>query len=260
MAASENGSSDTPAAGRVPVLLLTAPLPEERGPSFRISQAWMVTFTDLVALLITFFVMLFAMSQVEERKWQNLTDALANNLDAVREVTVALPADEPDLEAVEPVPGVDLDYLATLLRQHMADEPSLDGGIVTRLADRLVISLPSDLLFAPGQVGLAEAGERATYALGGLLRNVNNRIEVAGHADPRAPRGRFVSNWELSLVRALAVAEMLRRAGYKGEVTTRGHGDSRFATLSPELGTARRQRLARRVDVIVHDDAGELEP
>jgi len=45
--------------------------------SQRSSQAWLVTFTDLVALMLTFFVMLFAMSKVEQRKWQNLTDALA---------------------------------------------------------------------------------------------------------------------------------------------------------------------------------------
>ena len=251
-------SSDAPAPDQPPVLVLTARLAVDQGRNSRISHAWMVTFTDLVALLITFFVMLFAMSQVEERKWQNLTEALADNLDAVREITVALPPDQPDLEAVEAVPGVDLDYLATLLRQNMEDEPSLDGGIVSRLADRLVISLPSDLLFASGQVDLEDRGERATYALGGLLRHVNNRIEVAGHADPRTPRGRFVSNWELSLARALAVAEMLRRAGYGGQAITRGHGDSRFAALSSEPDSARRQRLARRVHIIVHDDSGEL--
>ena len=242
-----------------PVLVLTDRLSGGAG-DHRISQSWMITFTDLVALLITFFVMLFAMSQVEERKWENLTRAFSDDLDVVREVTVALPPEDLGIEPVDSLPGVDLDYLATLLRQSMETEAELAGGFLVRLSDRLIITLPADLLFAPGRASLEDAGERAAHALGGLLRHIDNRIEVSGHADPRGTRGRYPSNWELSLERAIAVARMMREAGYQGEVTARGHGDSHFAQLSPALSEARRNRLARRVDVIVHDDAGRLDP
>lgn len=251
--------SDTRDSAARPILVLADRLPQAPGGP-RVSQAWMITFTDLVALLITFFVMLFAMSQVEERKWENLTRALSDNLDVVREVTVALPPEDLGIEPVETVPGVDLDYLATLLRQSMESEAELAGGFVTRLSDRLIISLPADLLFAPGRAGLETTGERSAYALGGLLRHIDNRIEVAGHADPQGTRGRYPSNWELSLDRAIAVARMLRKAGYQGEATARGHGDSHFAQLSPALSAERRNSLARRVDVIVHQDAGRLGP
>ena len=172
----------TPKAG--PSILLAGQPAGETGqdkPQGEVSgQAWLVTFTDLVALLITFFVMLFAMSQVEERKWQNLTDALARNLSLVREINVALPADDLDIETVELLPGTDLDYLALLIEQHMAGEPALAGGALRRLDDRLVISLPGGLLFAPDSATLTEEGARAAFVLTSLLRNLNNRIEVTG--------------------------------------------------------------------------------
>ena len=224
----------------------------------RSSQAWLVTFTDLVALLLTFFVMLFAMSKVEQRKWQNLTDALAQDLNAVREVPTALASEQLGIEGVRVLAGTDLDYLAALLNQNMAADPRLQQGVLGRLDDRLVIALPGDLLFASGSSSLAETGREAVAALGSLLRRLDNRIEVAGHADPRRPVGGYASNWDLSLTRALRVAEVLSQAGYRGPIQASGFGDSRFAALSRALAPARRLELARRVELIVHAHAEEL--
>ena len=223
-------------------------------------QAWMVSFTDLIALLLAFFVMLFAMSKVEQRKWQNLTDALSENLNAVREVPAALPTEQLGIDPVRQLAGTDLDYLAVLFSQNMAAESLLADGILTRLSDRIVIALPGDLLFAPGSSALAASGQDALAALGELLQHVSNRIEVTGYADPRKPAGDFVSNWDLSLARALRVAELLERFGYRGLVVARGFGDSRFAALSPRLDPGLRLALGRRVEVVVHHDSGELRP
>jgi len=226
--------------------------PLASGPS------WMLTFTDLVALMLTFFVMLFAMSKVEKREWENLTDALAPDLNAVSELSIALPTEQRDVDSVETLPSVDLDYLAALLKQDMVDDPLLSLGILRRLERRILIALPGDLLFAPGSTELAMTGRDALIGFVGLLRHVNNRIEVMGHADPRRPIGGFGSNWELSLARALRVAQMLREAGYRGQVVARGFGHSRFESLSPRLKPAQRLTLGRRVELVIHDDAGEL--
>jgi len=223
------------------------------------SQIWLLTFTDLVALLITFFVMLFAMSHVEERKWENLTQALSNNLNQVREVTVALPSEQLDIDSVETAPGVNLDYLASLLHQNMSEEATLADGLLRRLDDRLVLSLPGNLLFASGIAELGDDGSRAVRAVGQLLRHVDNRVEVIGSADPVPPGPDFPTNWELSLARAVSVARLLRDAGYAGEILTRGFGDARFPYISPDFVETRRRALARRVDVVIFDDAGEIE-
>lgn len=220
-------------------------------------SAWMLTFTDLVALMLTFFVMLFAMSKVEKREWENLTDALAPKLNVVSKLSIALPTESRDVDAVETLPSVDLNYLAALLKQDMADDPLLGLGILRRLERRVLIALPGDLLFAPGSTELATTGRQALTGFVGLLRHVNNRIEVMGHADPRQPIAGFASNWELSLARALRVAQVLRDSGYRGQVVARGFGHSRFESLSPRLRPAQRLTLGRRVELVIHDDAGE---
>lgn len=233
------------------------PRPAEQGSG---TQSWMITFADLVALLITFFVMLFAMSQVEQRKWQNLVNALSNRLDLVREIEVALPTENRDVESVQTLPGSNLDYLAALLEEHLAAEPLLGEALLQRRPDRLVISLPSLLLFPSGAADLDPEGERVVFALSNLLRNLNNRIEVTGSADPEAPSGAFKSNWVLSLVRATRVAKLLADAGYQRPIVTRGLGDSRFESLAPNLDQAQREALARRVDIAILDYSQELGP
>ena len=223
-------------------------------------STWLVTFTDLVALMITFFVLLFSMSQVEERKWQNLTNALSKKADLVREVTVALPTEQLDIDVVETEPGADLDYLASVLRRHMADDPLLAEGYVERRADRLIVSLPVDLRFANGNRGLSADATEAIRALGGLLANISNRIEVDGHARPGATAEGFDSPWSLSVARAMRVGVLLSESGYQNRIVVRGLGAARYGMLSPDLTEAQRRVLGRRIDIVIHEDAGERNP
>ncbi len=220
----------------------------------RAGTAWLLTFTDLVALMLTFFVMLFAMSKVEHRKWQNLSDALSDTLTTVHGPPAELPSQQLDIESAEAVAATDLDYLAALLQGNMAGDPLLEGAVLWRLEDRIVVALPGELLFSVGSTELAPPGRAALTALGGLLRHVTNRLEVTAYADPRPPGGGFASNWELSLARAIGVARLLEQAGAPGPIVARGLGDGRFAALSPRLGAERRLALGRRIELVVRGD------
>ena len=222
------------------------------------SQAWLITFTDLVALLLSFMVLLFAMSKVEQRKWQNLVDALTQGLDAVRESPAAVPTQPLGAEEVATLPGFDLDYLAALLKQNLAGDALLSEVVLIRLEGRLVLALPSSLLFDAGSVQPSPRAAEVLTALAGQLRYVGNKIEVAGHADPRPPAGALVSNWELSLARARNIAFLLKNAGHRGRVVARGYGHSRFDSLSPRLTDAQRLAIGRRVELVIHDYREEL--
>lgn len=217
------------------------------------SQAWMVTFADLVALLLTFFVLLFAMSRVETRDWQNLADALSQSLNQISESRIAVPDVDLDLERVQPVPGANLDYLSSVLRDQMAGDAVLSRAVLQRRDELLIISLPASLLFAPGAVEPAARAEDALFAICGILRNLENRIEIAGHADPTPAGARWPSNWNLSLGRALSVAARLQGNCYRKDVVALGFGDARFAELPQGLPAARRRALARRVDIVIHE-------
>jgi len=221
------------------------------------SQDWLLTFTDLSALMLTFFVLLFSMSTIKTTEWQNLVDALNPNLQSVQEIVVALPQSPKAAEAVQRVPGTDLGYLAAVLKEQMDADPQLNQVRVAHDGERLVISVPGDLLFAPGSIELGEAGGKAAFALGGVLRNLRNVIEIAGHADPQQTGADYPSNWELSLARAAVLSGMLSEVGYRGEILVRGYGEARYGEVDPTLPDDARMALARRVDIIVHAYAGE---
>jgi chemotaxis protein MotB len=223
------------------------------------ANAWMVTFTDLVALMLTFFVMIFAMSTVKVSDWQSLSDSLRRHLDSVAGQQVAAPSLRLDMPAPERTAGADLDYLAGLLRGQLRSTPALEQARVRLEGDRLYLSLPADLLFDSGRYALTQSAADAVFAIGGVLRNLSNAIEVVGHADPRPPKRRYASNWELSLLRAHAVADALLDAGVPAPLRARGHGDALFAQLSDRLPPERRRALARRVDLVIQATARDPE-
>ncbi len=221
------------------------------------SQAWLLTFTDLIALMITFFVMIFAMSTVKTSDWQSLSDSLRERLNTVFEPRPAAPMLRLDMPDSEVTPGADLDYVAQVLSAQLRESQALADSVVRREGDRVFLSMPADMLFATGAYALSESAARAVFNLGGVLRNFSNRIAVAGHADPRQPRRQYPSNWELSLLRAQSVAAALRAAGYDGPIIARGYGDAQYDALPETLPPEQRRALARRVDVMISRVARE---
>ena len=218
----------------------------------QIRRPWLVIFADLVSLLLTFFVMMFAMSTVEQAKWEAAVDSLSRSMNIDSPAVIRSVQPELTVPTVERPDAVNLDYLVSVLRGQFADSPLLSRGVIHRLADHLIISFPSDLLFGAGSAELSARAETALAALGGVLGNLSNKIDVSGHTDPSPIGSRaYPSNWELSLARARAVAAHLSRFGYQRDIGVFGYADTRFGDLSPRLAADQRETLARRVDVII---------
>ncbi|MBL4692317.1 MAG: OmpA family protein [Magnetovibrio sp.] len=220
-------------------------------------MAWMVTFTDLVSLMLTFFVLLFSMSSLQIDKWEKMTDNLSKTLNPSKVKTVASATAEFNIGTIFRRPATNLDYLSGVLTAGVLEDPLLAKSHVMLLEDRLVIALPGDLLFPPGKAEMPEEARAALFTLGGMLSNVSNQIGVNGHTDP-VPPGKsqgFSSNWELSMARAAAVANSLRRSGYTDDIFAYGYADSRFQQL-PNMDAVQRSAMGRRVDVIILSTVG----
>ena len=230
----------------------TAPeRPSGAGKPLITARAWMITFTDLAALLLAFFVLLFSMSTVRPDSWQNAVDSLSRTLSPTR-VDNAVPSAVPfNIGTTSPIRASNLDYLATVLREAMREDTLLSHGSVLRSEEQLVLVLPGDLLFESGRSELPASAVRSLAVLGGVLGNVENQIGIHGHTDPQPVRdGPYRSNWELSLARAATVADALRDAGYDRDIIAYGFADSRYHRL-PDIDEERRQALARRVDIVI---------
>lgn len=215
-------------------------------------RAWLVTFTDLICLLLTFFVMLYAMAEPDPGRYAAFVQSLPGTA-APRADGAAVPQAAFNTDALDREKAIDLGYLGRVFESQMSGSAELADVRMTRREDSIVLALPSDLLFAAGSADLSPAGKRAMFVLGGVAANLGNAVDVVGHADPTPPVSRWPSNWELSLARAQAVADALVRAGYQRDITVRGQGDAHFAETAPWLPQADRMELARRVDLIVRD-------
>jgi len=223
-----------------------------------VSRAWIVTFTDLVSLMLTFFVMLFAMSNVKVDRWEAMTDALSRTLSPNNGAVPATATAKFNVATVVRKAAINLDYLAGVLQETVVADQLLSQSRIVRLEDRLIIALPGDLLFQPGKAELSARARDALFSLGGVLRNLGNEIGVNGHTDPVPPVDSiYPSNWELSLARALSVAEALRHAGYPQDIVSYGFADSRFGEL-PDLPLDQRRALGRRVDIVILPYRGEF--
>jgi chemotaxis protein MotB len=201
-----------------------------------VSGAWMVTFTDLVALMLTFFVLLFSMSVVEQYKWQNLVRSLAGQLDSIQAHDKVKPAVAFQIAQDLPQPGTDLNYLAPVIEQQLAAEPALARGAVRLQAGQVVLSLPAGTFFDTGSRALAPRANAAVYALSRLLQTLGNRVEIHGHEPGGATDG---PAWDLSLARAAALADAVRERGYRSAIVARGYGSLRQDEASDGAGKDR---------------------
>jgi len=221
------------------------------------NTAWMLTFADLVSLMLTFFVLLYSMSSLQIDKWDAMTDTLTQTLNPNKVPTVAAATAEFNIGTIFRRSATNLDYLSGVIESGVVDDPILSKSRIMLLEDRLVIALPGDLLFPAGKASMPEEARTALFTLGGMLSNVSNQIGVNGHTDP-SPPGKglgFTSNWELSIARASVVANALRQSGYTDDIFAFGYADSRYQQL-PDLAQAQRSALGRRVDIVVFSTVG----
>lgn len=223
------------------------------------SVVWLTSFTDIMGLMLTFFVLLFAMSEIDRKE-------VAPNLDGqpLQEMSKfvgppdnAGPVDSISLNRMDFNKSLDLGYLKSVLESLSESTPILKK--VTIVPDeknkRLIVTLPHDLLFQQGQSQLTPEGLIAVKAMTGVLKHIRNGVEIVGHADPvKATKG-GASNWEISLARAVAVAGVLSAEGYPRNLPVKGYSSGLYEQFPKTMPEEQRLALSRRVDIIinVHD-------
>ncbi|MDE1148115.1 MAG: flagellar motor protein MotB [Azospirillaceae bacterium] len=236
---------------------LPAPLPGFLPALARVSappkRIWLISFTDFVCLMLSFFVMLYGMTEPDVQR-DRVLQALFGGA----------PTEQHGNGNLDRGRATDLGYLGRVLETQMGTDPALAAIRVTRAGDRLIAALPEEMLFAPGSTTLSSAGSAVLFALGGVVSNVANAVEVVGHTDPALiANSTYPSNWELSLARGRTIALALARAGYAEPITVRGQADDTGPQGAMQAGDKDARRRERRVDIVVREHAardGKAQP
>lgn len=246
---------------------------------------WMTTYSDLMSLLLTFFILLFSMSIVSEERFREVAESLrmaliGSSSDSILDDRGDAHGDldfddygdmseyeglDPDDLAVEESPS-DLNYVPETVLELFDTVNSyiLDEGLeadVTLSSDQegVYIDIQEAILFDSGSAGLKQKGRETLSQLAALFDLFDNEIIIEGYTDnvPMSSR-QFPSNWELSTGRALSVLRYLSEEYdiSPTRLSARGYGE--YRPIVPNDSDENRA-LNRRVNiVIVHEDREEV--
>ncbi len=211
---------------------------------------WMMSFADLLSLIFGFFVLLYSMTAVENNAWKNVSYSLAKRLNPNRTLAYNPSTEKLSFPKLLQPHAIDLEYLLSVVRDKINEAPPLAELIkLSLLEDRLVISLPADKVFVPGEVNPTQEGARLLSLIGNALLTIGNRVEVYGNTVlGHIKTSAFPSHWELSTSRALVAAQVLRNSGYEYKIDA--FGRSVYAEPDPTSGESR-ALSSQRLEIVI---------
>lgn len=230
------------------------------------SYLWLVSFTDVMALMLTFFVLLFSMSEPKTQDWAGITTAMYDQFNQHKGGKLEKGKEDViNIDKINFSKALNLSYVEALLESEIRDNERLNGVTISNRKRFLSITIPSSLIFEGVEPDITDDGRRKLYAMAGLLSRIKNRVEVVGYSSPSESN----VSWGLSMQRSSTVAGILQNAGYTKSIIVRGRvvmetpEDLRRLALEAGLGPEEQelQKAAdpvslRRIEVVVHGDDG----
>lgn len=221
------------------------------------SERWLLTYSDLITLLMIFFVVMYAMSNVDAQKYRQISQSLKDSLgsqilsdsqDGSGTDTSGVGVDSSDyMEQLDPELLAAAENIKRLLK-----ERGLEGKVSVSTRERgVVIGLMNTVLFEPGSADIREEAKNTLIEIGQIAETTDNYIRVEGHADDipiNTPQ--FPSNWELSTIRATEVVKLLiSESGVSPEtISAVGYGEYRPSVPNT---SAENRAFNRRVDIVL---------
>lgn len=239
---------------------------EHDGPDER----WAVSYSDMVTVLMCLFIVLYAISTVDEEKYIQLRDSLATGFGqsetqfADTATGTVVPEDLVSEDTEDPTPFdlalqevEDFAELRERISQTLVAQ-GLDNTVSFELDDRglTVRIVGTQTFFDANSNRLTGTAEAVLTGIGQELTASQWEVAVEGHADLRASAAPYATNWELSAARATEVVRFLiERTGLPADrAGAIGYGDARplMEGDSPEALAAN-----RRTDIVVFSEQPE---
>lgn len=223
----------------------------EEGPA-----PWVLTFADMITLLMAFFALLYTVSNMDQQRFQSVAASVQNALGGPSGPAgaggVMREAGFPGGKAVKPksldeLTGLEEEALLQDMRQEFKGKDLNDSVQVTMRGNQVILQVGGQVLFPPGSANLADQAPGFLDHLVRVARNYPDyRIDIKGHTDPRPiSTAKFESNWELSALRATAVLRYLMERGISPKrLTATGYADTQpLVPNTSEEGMSKNRRV-----------------
>jgi chemotaxis protein MotB len=225
-------------------------------------ERWLLSYADFITLLMIFFIIMYAMSNIDKEKYQQVASGLQKAMggggganiigtDGGVSIDETIPVNTNIVDATE---EEKLEHVKEVVDEYLEDR-GLSGSVATTVEERgLVLSFKDSLFFDSGKADIKSEQAKKLVEIGKLLNQPiikGSFIRVEGHTD-NIPMSNYLykSNWDLSVIRASNVAQLLiNQSGIKPErVSAAGYGEFRpKADNNTEAGRASN----RRVDILI---------
>ncbi len=243
-------------------------------------ERWLVSYADFITLLFAFFVVMYAISSVNEGKYRVLSDSISSafrnipgntsgammqvNPNAPMPVTIPLNKPRPSVLKTD----VQREQNRELLRKKAKEitealAPLVQQGQVrvTEGALGITVEINASVLFDSGEARLQIPAIRALTAVGQILATTDFPLVVEGHTDNEPINTPlFPSNWELSGARAASVVRLFIDTGVDPRrMTATGYAEQRpVADNATVEGRQRNRRVAITMESRTPDQVKEV--
>ncbi|HEY8910046.1 MAG TPA: flagellar motor protein MotB [Desulfosporosinus sp.] len=259
-------------------------------------ERWLLTYSDLITLLMIFFVVLYSMSKVDAQKFQAVAESLNKALGGGTPSKIELASNPvgpslfqtgtPSSKATVPGKGTDpnnttyTDPAASAANKNAGqgnsdaekmnidaikaklDKFAVDNGIQTTLVSSieergLVVSIQETLLFESGSAVITARARDILEKISTVLASEPNQLKVEGHTDNLPIHtAQFASNWELSVIRSTNVVQILQHDGITPDRLSAAGYGEYRPVASNDTDAGRGKN--RRIDLIVLRSKYEL--
>ncbi|TCP26006.1 chemotaxis protein MotB [Scopulibacillus darangshiensis] len=230
-------------------------------------ERWLVTYSDLITLLLVFFIVLYSMSQIQNEKFNALMDSLRTVFqgDAILSETSMTPTSQNNDLSSMPIKEDDsdhdknkekneekLDKLYLKLQDYIKENRLGNEIKLTNLQRGVQLTFRERILFDLGEARIKQQAFPILEKVGGILKTVPNEISIEGHTDNNQFRGtsKYASNWELSGTRSRTVMLFLINHDklHPERLHFVGYGEYKPVAKND---TKAHQAMNRRVNIIV---------
>jgi chemotaxis protein MotB len=219
------------------------------------AERWLLTYADLITLLLIFFVIMYAMSKIDAVKFDQLVQMLSKSFGGEK---AAITMSNMGLLPNNPVFGNTRTKQRKLYVKSVGElqkEISSRAVRVTEDERGIVVSLSSDFYFGSGKADIGDSAEAVLKKVAGLLNSTAGNIRIEGHTDDMpivqgsSLSQRLPTNWELSSQRAVNVLKVFEGLNIdRGRLSAAAYADTR--PLKPN-DTFEGRAYNRRVEIVI---------